>query len=62
MAGQENSLRPSVMRDSENFSKITEAMCSESANRFVTGQIREEQYESKNNRNGKLSSEASCDK
>lgn len=62
MAGQENSLRPSVMRDSENFSKITEAMCSESANRFVTGQIREEQYESKNNRNGKLPSEASRDK
>lgn len=62
MAGQENSLRPSAMRDSENFSKITEAMCSESANRFVTGQIREEQYESKNNRNGKLSSEASRDK
>ena len=56
MAGQENSLRPSVMRDSENFSKITEAMCTESTNRFVTGQRREEYYEGKNNRNGKLPS------
>ena len=45
MAGQENSLRPSAMRDSGNFSKITEAMCTESTNRFVTGQRREEYYE-----------------
>ena len=58
MAGQENSLRPSAMRDSGNFSKITEAMCTESTNRFVTGQRRE----GKNNRNGKLPSEASRDK
>ena len=55
-------MRPSVMRDSENFSKITEAMCTESTNRFVTGQRREEYYEGKNNRNGKQPSEASRDK
>lgn len=55
-------MRPSVMRDSENFSKITGAMCTESTNRFVTGQRREEYYEGKNNRNGKLSSKASRDK
>ena len=48
MARQENSLRPSAMRDSGNFSKITEAMCTESTNRFVTGQRREEYYEGKN--------------
>ena len=62
MAGQENSLRPSVMRDSENFSEITEAMYTESTDCFVTGQRREEYYEGKNNRNGKLPSEASRDK
>lgn len=62
MAGQENSLRPSAMRDSENFSKITEAMYTESTNRFVTGRRREEYYEGKNNRNGKLPSKASRDK
>ena len=62
MAGQENSLRPSAMRDSGNFSKITAAMCTESTNRFVTGQRIEEYYEGKNNRNGKLPSEASRDK
>ncbi len=44
------------------FSKITEAMCTESTNRFVTGQRKEEYYEGKNNRNGKLPSEASRDK
>lgn len=55
-------MRPSVMRDSENFSKITEAMCTESTNCFVTGRRREEYYEGKNNRNGKLPSEASRDK
>ena len=58
MARQENSLRPSAMRDSGNFSKITEAMCTESTNRFVTEQRREEYYEGKN----KLPSEASRDK
>ena len=55
-------MRPSAMRDSENFSKITEAMCTESTNRFVTGRRREEYYEGKNNRNGKLPSKASRDK
>ena len=55
-------MRPSVMRDPENFSKITEAMCTESTNRFVTGQRKEEYYEGKGGRNGKLPSEASRDK
>lgn len=47
-------MRPSAMRDSGNFSKITEAMCTESTNRFVTGQRREEYYE------GKITGTGSC--